>query len=71
MPARCGCEESMWHLVKCRRTMIFWNLVMDFLKTVLHVGQPRAQRVDLAVVFNICRRDPVPSRGKSVCVACV
>ena len=48
----CRCEESMWHLVKCRYTMGFWKLVMNFLETVL--GQPRVNRIDIAVIFNVC-----------------
>ena len=43
----CGCEESMWHLVKCEQTMGFCKLVMNFLVTVL--GQPPVRRVDITV----------------------
>ena len=42
----------MWHLVKCRQTMGFWRLVMNFLVTVL--GQPLVTRIDIAVIFNVC-----------------
>ena len=61
-----GCNhiESQLHIVQCKKLKPYWNMVFNFLTTVL--GEPYISNPITAIIFNMKSRDsllPEPSRA--------
>ena len=57
----CHKEESMLHIVMCNRLKPFWDLVFNFIATV--IGDPPPKRRTEAIIFNMWTRDDLGSES--------
>ena len=57
----CRTEESMLHIVMCHKLKPFWDLVFNFITTV--IGDPPPQNRSHAIIFNMWTRDHLGSES--------
>jgi len=57
----CHKEESMLHIVQCQKLKPFWDLVFNFITTV--IGDPPPQFRPAAIIFNMWHRDHLGSES--------
>ena len=57
----CHKEESMLHIVQCQKLKPFWDLVFNFITTI--IGDPPPQFRPAAIIFNMWHRDHLGSES--------
>ena len=57
----CRSEESMLHIVMCHKLKPFWDLVFNFITTV--IGDPTPPNRANAIIFNMWTRDHLGSES--------